>query len=452
MGAAARAARALLLLCSAALASAEGEGSEGLAGDDVALLVAPNGALHRVEHQRRRQGAFDEFVAKHSLAYHEGHPEREVRRSLFEAWAEKVEQHNARTDVNWRAGVNRFAAHTAEELVRLRGYVRGNERTEGTVSMPGAGRLSMLQVPSRPSQVEDLPESFGWEGKLNATSSVLDQGGCGSCWAISSVAVLRAHSELFQRYRHFSIQQVVSCAPNPHKCGGAGGCSGATAEIAMDYAAKVGLLTEDEFPYSAEDVECPSEVQMPESDALDVDLAGTSLVGYGEGARPGTDAKPGMDTKAGLVGFQKLASNKVADLMLSIHNAGPVVVSVSAGGWSMYESGVYDGCTAGDPIDHAVVLVGYGKDEKSGLKYWQIQNSWGDSWGERGFMRLARRDNQDEEADCGWDMDPSVGSGCEGGPSKLWTCGSCGILFDAVAPRFVESENGWWAKHGAAAA
>ncbi|CAK0897664.1 unnamed protein product [Prorocentrum cordatum] len=392
--------------------------------------------------------AFAEFVAKHGLAYHEGHPEHGMRRSLFEAWTQMVEQHNARTDANWRAGVNRFAAHTAEELAQLRGYVRGSERTEGTVSMPGAGRLSMLQVPSRPSRVEDLPAAFGWKGKLNATSSVLDQKGCGSCWAVSSVTALRAHSELFQRYRQFSIQQVLSCAPNPHKCGGSGGCGGATAEIAMDYAAKVGLLTEDELPYRGEDGECPSEVRMPEKDALDVDLAGTgaSLVGYSAGA------KPGMDTKSGLLGFHKLASNKIADLMLSIHNVGPAVVSIMAdGGWSLYESGVYDGCVAGGVINHAVTLIGWGKDKKSGLKYWHLQNSWSSGWGEDGFIRIARQELDEEEANCGWDTDPLQGSGCEGGPSKVLTCGSCGILFDAVVPRFSESEHGWWAQHSGAA-
>ena len=33
-------------------------------------------------------------------------------------------------------------------------------------------------------------------------------------------------------------------------------------------------------------------------------------------------------------------------------------------------------------IDHAVTLIGYGKDPKSGDKYYLIQNSWGDTWGE----------------------------------------------------------------------
>jgi hypothetical protein len=33
--------------------------------------------------------------------------------------------------------------------------------------------------------------------------------------------------------------------------------------------------------------------------------------------------------------------------------------------------------------NHAVILVGYGVDQRSGLKYWLIQNTWGDRWGDR---------------------------------------------------------------------
>ncbi|CAK0793946.1 unnamed protein product [Prorocentrum cordatum] len=461
-GAAARAGWLCLLLRAATVASTGGEENGRPSSDEVALLVAPNGALHRVGYQRRQQQQqpFRDFAAKHGLDYHEGHPEYSLRKSLFEARVEQVERHNARAHVAWRAGVNRLAAHTQEELARLRGYVRGGERTEGAVSVPGAGRLSMLQVPSRPARAEDLPETFGWQGRLNATSAAVDQGGCGSCWAVASAVVLRAHSELFQSYRHFSAQQLVSCAPNPHRCGGTGGCAGATVEIAMDYAAKMGLVTEDEWPYTGEDSECPSAFRLAKGDALDAGVAGVAagLLAHSEGARSGggavstcsaTAGAPSPPRTSALLVFTSCPPTKSQDLMLSLHNVGPVAVSVRAdSGWNMYESGVYDGCVAGDPINHAVVLVGYGTDKNTGLKYWQIQNSWGGDWGENGFIRLSRLSNEDEEANCGWDMDPLEGSGCPGGPSKVWTCGSCGILFDTVVPRFTESQKGWWAKNG----
>lgn len=41
-------------------------------------------------------------------------------------------------------------------------------------------------------------------------------------------------------------------------------------------------------------------------------------------------------------------------------------------------------CKATDPVNHAVLLVGYTPE------YWIIKNSWGDDWGEDGYIRVTR--------------------------------------------------------------
>ena len=79
-------------------------------------------------------------------------------------------------------------------------------------------------------------------------------------------------------------------------------------------------------------------------------------------------------------------------LMLALIRSGPFAVQVDARSLAYYAGGVFvpndDDCDGS--LNHGALLVGFGVDDESGLTYWLVKNSWGDTWGEEGYLRLVR--------------------------------------------------------------
>ena len=68
-------------------------------------------------------------------------------------------------------------------------------------------------------------------------------------------------------------------------------------------------------------------------------------------------------------------------------------------------AGILDSSKCGTELNHGVLVVGYG--EENNQKYWLVKNSWGTSWGDNGYVKIARSDSENDEGICGIAMNPS---------------------------------------------
>lgn len=354
---------------------------------------------------------FAKFVTKYERSYKPGSEEYNQRLKIFVQRNMHIDQVNMDSTTTWTAGVNSLADRTQEERAQLLGW-------RGLASSKSSGRPSMQF--SR-LNLKELPDEKNWNDLFNM-NFIRDQGPCGSCWALTASTVLAAHSEIYATNRTFSTQDLVECVPNPRKCGGTGGCEGATVELAFQFVATLGSREPSDNPYSGMNMlGCENKLEKSEINQI----ATFQDSGY-HAAGPKALA-------FGMQGWQKLPENKYEPLMRAVAETGPVAVSLAVNdNFMAYDSGVFSSSACDFVLNHAVTLIGYGAQKSQG--YWLVQNSWGSDWGETGKIKIERL--PDEGTHCGTDEQPEMGTGCDGGPSTVQVCGTCGILYDSVVPIF----------------
>merc|ERR1711977_742799 len=72
---------------------------------------------------------------------------------------------------------------------------------------------------------------------------------------------------------------------------------------------------------------------------------------------------------------------------------GPVETAFSVySDFENYDGGIYHHVAGGYAGGHAVKMVGWGVE--NGQKYWKVANSWNPYWGEKGYFRIRRGNNE----------------------------------------------------------
>merc|ERR1719197_2283287 len=98
-----------------------------------------------------------------------------------------------------------------------------------------------------------------------------------------------------------------------------------------------------------------------------------------------------MKREANVTGHVDVPSGQEEELTKAIAKNGPVSVAIDASqsSFQFYKDGIYDEPQC-DPanLDHGVLAVGYGED--AGMGYFIVKNSWGPTWGDKGYVKMTR--------------------------------------------------------------
>ncbi|KAE8588081.1 hypothetical protein XENTR_v10022329 [Xenopus tropicalis] len=268
-----------------------------------------------------------------------------MRRLIWEKNLNIIRSHNLEFTQGlhtYELGMNKFGDMTSEEVVRM---------MTGLKVHTGMGPTNLTSDEDEASQ--RIPNSIDYRKKGYVTP-IRDQGECGSCWAFSTVGALEGQlMKKTGKLVGISPQNLVDCVKDNF------GCGGGYMTTAFKYVKKnKGIDSEEAYPYVGMDQKCKYNVS---------------------------------GRAAEIKGFKEVKKGSETALKKAVGLVGPISVGIDAGldTFFLYKKGIYyDKSCDGDSINHAVLAVGYGKQKKG--KYWIIKNSWGEDWGNKGYILMAR--------------------------------------------------------------
>lgn len=204
-------------------------------------------------------------------------------------------------------------------------------------------------------KLKSAPTSFDWRN-FGFETPIPVQGDCGGCFAFAATTVLEYWDQKWRggSPRAISAQAAMDCSSRA--AGGLNdGCEGGLMEDVFEYAEVHALPYDDEDPYIAEDTPC-------RTGSVHEFVSSFGTLSIDDDPR---------------------AEDHITWL---VAHYGPVAVSVdsTSDAFQNYAGGIFSGSMCNKDIDHAMAIVGFTPN------YWILKNSWGDSWGEKGYMRLQR--------------------------------------------------------------
>jgi len=281
---------------------------------------------------------FGEWMSVHNKVY-ATYEEYQHRLAVFTKNVAIIENLNQET-TNAIFSINKFADLSSEEFKAL--YL-------GFQPNPNPSPRETLKLQTNVA----APDTFDWVS-MGKVTAVKNQEQCGSCWAFSATENIESVWMIAKgltpaNFAPLAPQQIVDCDTND------GGCNGGDTVTAFQYVISAGGQdTEQTYPYHAVNQNCQFNRANIEASISSFKYATKSL---------------------------NEDEMKTATATIS-----PLSICVDAQPWQFYTAGILMASQCGTSLDHCVQITGY--DTSASTPYWEVRNSWGTNWGEKGFIRL----------------------------------------------------------------
>ena len=270
----------------------------------------------------------------------------------FDAKEDRMRLKLFRRNAEMVAAANSDPEDTAEYDLNFFSIMSEDEKKQW-LGLNATGHLPNTDVPSPISSSQlKVPKQKLWV-KEGAVTVIKNQGNCGSCWTFAAVGGLETrYQQKSGRLRNFSEQEYLDCVYEEE---GSNGCHGGWPDRAYQYSAKHGgrLAATIDYPYMAKDGACRS--RTVRNAAIAYKITGSVRVG--------------SDEESNIVA---LAEGSLS-MTLQVTNK-----------FSQYRRGILRDTSCHGNINHGVTGVGYTE------RYVLLRNSWGSSWGDQGYIKLAR--------------------------------------------------------------
>merc|ERR1719213_554518 len=263
--------------------------------------------------------------------------------------------------------------------VRGRSELWSDEQVKAAGWVPEANLTNSHDLLSIPA--EGLPEEFTWCNKDGENFCTMSRNQhipqyCGSCWAHGAVSALADRLKILRGSQTVDINPSVQHILN---CGNAGSCHGGSGGGTYQWIHQNGhVATETANPYLA----CSSESK--EGFCQHVDTTCSAM----------NTARTCPTFNEECVGLSHYPNISISDygsirgtdaMQKELYARGPIACSIDATPLHTYETGIV--VNSERSTNHVVSVVGWGTDDKAG-KYWIVRNSWGEYWGENGYIRV----------------------------------------------------------------